>query len=566
MTADAEVARPTALAGVPVSPGVVAGRVARMAEPAGEPEPGATVPEQDREAEAARIAVAAAAVEEDLTARAARASGESAEVLEATALMAADPTLLTAAQDMVRSLGLRAERAVWDAGTQAAASLKALGGYIGERSRDLLDVRDRVVAQLRGEPPPGVPDGADPFVLVARDLAPADTATLDPSRVLALVTQDGGPTSHTAILARALGIPAVVGVAGAAALQDGDHVVVDGGVGRVLVDPAPEELDRAERLARQGKRRFSGRGATADGVPVALSANVGDPSSVRAAVEAGAEGVGLFRTEFCFLDRLESPSVDEQVDIYREVFEAFPGRKVVVRTLDAGADKPLPYVTAPDEPNPALGVRGLRTAWRSPDVLDDQLRAIARATEGTAAQVWVMAPMVATRDEAASFVARCTEVGLPHAGVMVEIPAAALTAGSLLEVAHFASLGTNDLLQYVMAADRMLTDLAGLNDHFQPALLHLVDLVTAAGRRTDRHVGVCGEAAADPVMACVLVGLGLRSLSMSAASLAGVGAALAGATLAQHEAAARAALAAPSAAQARAAAREALPHLADLGL
>jgi phosphotransferase system enzyme I (PtsI) len=300
-------------------------------------------------------------------------------------------------------------------------------------------------------------------------------------------------------------------------------------------------------------------------MPVALLANVGDPAGVAAAVEVGAEGVGLFRTEFCFLDRAEAPSVSEQAAAYREVLGSFPGRKVVVRTLDAGADKPLPFLTEAGEPNPALGVRGLRTAVRAPQVLDDQLAAIAAAAADCAAQVWVMAPMVATAAEAAGFVERCAGHGLDMAGVMVEVPAAALCADAVLEHAAFASLGTNDLAQYALAADRLLGSLAALNDPWQPALLRLVAMTAQAGARRNRPVGVCGEAAADPALACVLVGLGVTSLSMAPRSIPLVAAALGGATSQACTAAATSALAAADPAGARAATRTVLTHLADLG-
>jgi phosphotransferase system enzyme I (PtsI) len=559
-----------ALAGVGVSPGAVVGPVRRMADPVGQPPAGPPVEPGARDAEAARIATAMAEVRDDLTARAGRASGDAAEVLEATALMAADPALAAAARERVVDRGLRAEVAVWDAAGEIAATLAALGGYLGERARDVHDVRDRIVAVLTGRPAPGVPSPGHPFVLVARDLAPADTATLDPAAVLAIVTEAGGPTSHTAILARSLGIPAVVAVPGAAGLADGTEVLVDGRAGTVSREVSDADRERVARLARTARRTFGGRGRTADGTHVPLLANVGDVAGAEAAATAGAEGVGLFRTEFCFLDRHDAPSVEEQIGVYSGVLAAFAGRRVVVRTLDAGADKPMPFMSSDDvpgeEPNPALGVRGLRTSWHHPHLLDDQLRAVAEAARASAAEVWVMAPMVATADEAESFVARCAAHGLERAGVMVEVPAAALTADAVLAHAAFASLGTNDLLQYTTAADRMLPSLVGLNDPYQPALLHLVRATCEAGARRSRPVGVCGEAAADPALACVLVGLGATSLSMSPAALPDVAAALGGASDEDCRRAARAALAAPTAAAARAVVRTTLPHLAELGL
>jgi phosphotransferase system enzyme I (PtsI) len=554
------------LHGVGVSPGTGAGVVATMPAPVAEPPVATVAPGTDVEAAVAAIDAATAGVQADLAAAAAGATGTAAEVLTVAAAMAADPALAADAARRVRTAGSTPERAVWEAAGVVIDQLAALGGYMAERTRDVADIRDRVVARLTGVRPPGVPDPGHPFVLVAHDLAPADTATLDPAQVVAIVTVGGGPTSHTAILARALGIPAVVAAPDAAALADGETVVVDGSAGDVLRSPSPDDLAAVERAAARRARSFSGPGATADGHRVQLLANVADPSGARAAADAGAEGVGLFRTEFCFLGRTEEPSVAEQVEAYRSVLAAFPGRKVVVRTLDAGADKPLPFVTAAGEPNPALGVRGLRTAARHPEVLDRQLQAIAAAAAAEQAEVWVMAPMVATPDEAEAFVRLCAAHGLAQAGVMVEVPAAALCAGAVLEHARFASLGTNDLTQYAMAADRELADLAALSTPWQPAVLALVAATCRGGDEQDRPVGVCGEAAADPALAPVLVGLGVTSLSMTPRALADVAAVLASVTLADCRRVAALALAARTPADGRAAVRDALPVLAELGL
>lgn len=553
------------IVGVGVSPGRAVGPLARMPDRVAEPAADARLPaDADPATESQRIADAAAAVKADLDARALAATGEAKEVLEATALMAADPTLVTAAQQKV-SAGATAERAVWDAAGEVAESLAALGGYLAERARDVADVRDRIVASLRGLPAPGVPVRSEPFVLAAHDLAPADTATLDPSTCVALVTAEGGPTSHTAILARALGLPAVVAASGILDVAEGTVVLVDGAAGTVRTDPAPDEIEKARAVAAR-ERTFDGHGRTADGHPVALLANVGDTKGVDAALAANAEGVGLFRTEFCFLGNDRAPSIEEQVGAYRAVLAAFPGKKVVVRTLDAGADKPLPFLNLREEANPALGVRGLRTVGHAEQVLTDQLTAIATAAEAEDADVWVMAPMVATAEEARDFVARCSDAGLETAGVMVEVPSAALTAEGILEVAAFASIGTNDLGQYTMAADRLLGELAALNDPWQPAVLRLVELTGEAGARRDRPVGVCGEAAADPALACVLVGLGVSSLSMTPRAIPDVAAVLGATTYDECVRLAQVAVSASSAAEGRMAVRDALPVLDELGL
>ncbi|GAB6856843.1 phosphoenolpyruvate--protein phosphotransferase [Microbacterium xylanilyticum] len=542
------------LTGLGVSPGVAVAPVAQLGAAIAEPPAADRLPGDRREAEAARIAPAAAEVAAALRADAARADGEAAQILEATALLAEDPELGSAAAARVRAEGVPADRAVWDEAEAQAQLLRGLGGRMAERVSDVHSVRDRIVARLTGREVPGIPDRADPFVLVARDLAPAETAALGRSRCVALVTEEGGPTSHTAILARALGLPAVVGAAGATGIAVGTVVLVDGEAGVVQLDP-PEQRRAA---ASETVPAFDGAGALADGTPVPLLANVGGAAEARAAAEAHAQGIGLFRTEFCFLDRATEPTVAEQTDAYRGVLAPFSGRKVVVRTLDAGSDKPLPFATAVDEENPALGVRGLRVAQAHPALLAHQLAAIAAAAAEERADVEVMAPMVATVDEARDFVAACRSAGISRAGIMIETPAAALLAAELLDVVDFVSLGTNDLTQYTMAADRLSAPLGALNDPWQPAVLRLIGTVGAAGRTLGKPVGVCGEAGGDPAIAPVLVGLGVTSLSMTARSVPRVAARLRTVTAEDCRRAASAALGAATAAEARTAVAAAL--------
>lgn len=558
---------PTVVHGLGVSPGRVVAPVVLMPEPITEPPSGRRLaPGADHEAAAAQIGDASERVRAALDAAADRAQGDAADVLHATAAIAADPTLVADARQRVMTDHLVPERAVWEAAEAVAEQFAALGGLFAERTRDIADVRDRLVADLTGRAAPGVPDQDEPFVLVAPDLAPALVATLDTERVLAIATSQGGPTAHTAILARARGIPAVVAARGLeGAVVAGDVVIVDGGAGTVVVHPDDEQVEAARALGALA-RTFDGDGRTADGHRVELLANVGDPGDAAAADAAHAQGVGLFRTEFQFLDRDEPPTIDEQVAAYRRVFAAFAGRKVVIRTLDAGADKPLPFLTSDDEANPALGVRGLRTAALHADVLEDQLTAIARAAEAESARVWVMAPMVSTVDEAQDFVARCARHGLGTAGVMVEVPSAALVADRILAHAAFASIGTNDLTQYTMAADRLLGSVAHLSDAWHPAVLRLVAETCRGGAAQGRPVGVCGEAAAVPALAVVLVGLGVTSLSMTPRALADVAAVLGATTSQECARLAQLALAAPTAADARELVRAALPVLAELGL
>ncbi|MFK0243224.1 phosphoenolpyruvate--protein phosphotransferase [Amycolatopsis azurea] len=536
------------LTGVAVSPGRASGPVVRVAEPLGEP--ASTPAPADPAAEAARIGPAAQIVAARLEKLAETATGEAATILITTAAMAADPALVSSAEQLVKDQNLPAPRAVHQAAGKFADALAAAGGYMAERARDVLDVRDRLVAELLGIAPPGVPDLGSPSVLVARDLAPADTAGLDPDKVLALVTEEGGPTSHTAILARALGIPAVVAVRGILAL-DAQALAVDGDTGVVEVADPDAEVVAA---AKTGAIEWDGTGATADGHRVKVLGNVGSATDAQAAAEAGAEGVGLFRTEFCYLDASAEPTVEEQRKAYTAVLTPFRGKPVIVRTLDAGADKPLAFLEPDDEPNPALGVRGLRVAFDRPEILDRQLEAIAGAAQDSGAEVSVMAPMVATAAEAAWFAERARAAGIARAGVMIEIPAAALTAREILDAVDFVSVGTNDLAQYTFAADRQLGAVAKLNDPWQPGLLRLLKVIGQAAKDTGKPAGVCGEAAADPRLALVLAGLGLTSLSMNAPAVRAVGASLAATTLAECEALAEAALATSDPVEARAAA------------
>jgi phosphotransferase system enzyme I (PtsI) len=520
MTENREIVR-----GTPVVPGIA---YAPVIWPAARPEVTSGLPRVDesgRDQEKVRFEEAAAVVAQRLRDRAATVSGAAAEVLQANAAMAADRGWLGAAQKLIAG-GAPAEEAASEATDQFAALFTKMGGLMAERVTDLRDIRDRVVSELRGLPEPGIPVPDAPSILCARDLAPADTAGLDPASIVGLVTLLGGPTSHTAIIARQLGIPCVVAVHDLESVPAGTPVLLDGAAGEVVVEPDPAEARAAVEHGRAERARistWSGPGQTSDGRPVSILANVQDGAGARSARETAAEGVGLFRTELCFLDRDSEPGVDEQADIYAEVLEAFSGRKVVIRTLDAGSDKPLRFATTADEANPALGVRGIRIAVQNPGILGRQLDAIAAAAKQTQSQPWVMAPMIATTAEAENFAAEVRARGLTP-GVMIEVPAAALLADRLLRHVDFLSIGTNDLAQYTMAADRMSSELAALTDPWQPAVLDLVARTAAAGLAAGKPVGVCGEAAADPLLACVLVGLGVTSLSCAGAAVSGVGA------------------------------------------
>lgn len=540
----------TTLHGVGVGRGIAVGTVLRMPDPL--PDPPTTPSTLGPDAEKERVTHALAATADDIRARAAKAGGKAGEVLEAQALMMDDPMLKTDVDARIDN-GATAERAVHEAFGVFRDMLAGMGEYMAARVADLDDLSRRAVARLSGVAAPGIPHSDTPFVLVARDLAPADTALLDPALVLAIVTSDGGKTSHTAILAGEKGLPAVVGTTGALDIAEGTTVIVDAGAGLVEVGPSADAVAAAEQKVadRAARVHVTGPGALADGTAIPLLANLGSSDGVEAAVAAGAEGVGLFRTEFLFLDSSAAPTVEAQKTAYSAVLAGFPGKKVVVRALDAGADKPLSFLNDAPEENPALGLRGIRALRASETILRDQLTALAQADAETDAEVWVMAPMVATVDETRYFTALAKELGLKTAGVMIEVPAAALLADRILAATDFASIGTNDLTQYTMAADRMLGSVAGLQDPWHPAVLRLVGEIGAAGATLSKPVGVCGEAAADPKLAVVLVGLGATSLSMSAPAIADVRDELARWTLDGARDAARLALAAEDAAGAR---------------
>ncbi|MFU8946023.1 phosphoenolpyruvate--protein phosphotransferase [Mycetocola zhadangensis] len=549
-----ETAPHSILTGTGIGQGVVVGVVARMSDPLPEPQDSPSSRSVDEETERARAALSVVA--RDLEARGKTAGGTAADVLEAQAMMAEDP-MLSEIIDESLARGTTAERAVFEAFANFRDQLAAMGGYLGERAADLDDVSQRVIAQLTGVAAPGVPNPDHPFVLVARDLAPADTALLDLDKVLGLVTSDGGPTSHTAILAREKSIVAVVGVTDASALADGTTVVIDAAAGTVTAAPSDDQIAVAER--RIAERQAAAvapvtPGALKDGTVIPLLANLGSSAGAQAAADAGAEGVGLFRTEFLFLDAGGSaPTVDQQREHYTRLLQAFPGKKVVVRVLDAGADKPLPFLNDAHEENPALGLRGLRALRASEDILREQLTALAEADKATDADLWVMAPMVSTVEETKYFVEIAREYGIKTAGVMVEVPSLALLAPQVLAASDFASIGTNDLTQYTLAADRMLGSVAALQDPWHPAVLRLVGEVGAAGAATGKPVGICGEAAADPLLAVVLVGLGATTLSMSTPALVDVRASLLKYTLDEAKQLAEIALAADGAAESRAA-------------
>jgi phosphoenolpyruvate-protein phosphotransferase len=459
----------------------------------------------------------------------------------------------------------RTAAAAWQGAiAQQAAALAALPDQLlAERAADMRDVGERVLRHLTGATDtPALPDM--PVVVVAYDLTPSETAAFDPQRVLGFCTAVGGPNAHTAILARALGLPAVVS-AGPRVLEltPGGTVILDGAAGTVTVDPDPDTLAKArEAQERERERKAAARAAaadpaiTADGHRVEIVANIGGVADARKAGKAGAEGVGLLRTEFLFLERTTAPSEDEQFAVYRDIALALAGHPVIVRTLDIGGDKPLPYLDLPHEENPFLGERGIRLCLVHPHLLRQQLRAILRAAE--AGPLRIMFPMIADLEElraARAIVEELrAELGAPpiEVGIMVEVPSAALMADALAQEADFFSIGTNDLTQYTLAMDRTHPNLATRADGLHPAVLRLIARTAEAAHAAGKWVGVCGELGADPVAVPILVGLGVDELSVSVPAIPGVKAQIRSLTLAQCKERARQALACATAAEVRA--------------
>ena len=575
-----EAGAPTRVVGMPGAPGIAVGPIWRPdAEGVADAEglvgagsPGAA----DREA---RIRSAAAAAASALAALAARLCeldrvGES-EILDAQALMAVDPALLNEAVRLAAG-GLDPAAAIVASAEASARILADLDDeLLAARAADVRDVGARIARILVGA---GAGMPALPSIAVAADLAPSLVAEVPPGLLLGVVLAGGSPTAHVAILARSLGIPVVVAAAGLldatpavpglpasvglpAAPVAGTVLAIDGETGEVLIDPGAADLERLAGLrivrAERDRRAAALRGrpaATRDGQRVSLLANIRSPEDAARAIAAGAEGVGLFRTEFLFLRRQSAPTEAEQMAAYRGAMEAFgPDRPVVIRLADIGGDKQIPYLGLPDEPNPFLGVRAIRLAHGSRELLLTQLRAIWRAAGLAGVTPYVMAAMVSTiadarlllelRDEARAAVVAAGDPCPDRmaTGLMIEVPSAAMLAPELARLADFFSIGTNDLTQYVLAADRGNPSLARLQDALHPAVLRTIKSVVAGADGAGIPVAACGELAGDPAGALVLVGLGVDELSAEAASLDGVRAALAGVMSAElRELAARA--------------------------
>ena len=558
------------LKGIPASPGVAIGPAALY-----RPRPPEVVARaiDDAAGEWRRLRAAVDTARDEIDALHRRAvaqvGADEAAIFEAHLLFLQDPLLVEATRDRIYSEKINAE-AAWQRETAAMAATyrEMADDYMRARAADVEDVAQRVLRGLMGVAPPSL-DFAAPAILIAADLTPSDTARLDRERVLAVCTELGGATAHSAILARALGIPAVVGLGHAVwQVAEGQHVAVDGNAGALWLQPDEAQVasltaQREAWLETQRRDKAAGQGAAAtpDGRRVEIAANVGSPNDVAPALEFGAEGVGLFRTEFLFMDRAAAPSEEEQFEAYRRAARAAGGRPLIIRTLDVGGDKPLPYLDLGEEANPFLGWRAIRFCLERPDVFMPQLRAILRASaaEDGPRNVKLMLPMIgapaevhAARAMLATAQAELRAAGVPYdegmeVGIMIEVPSAVAVADQLARLVDFFSIGTNDLTQYVMAADRGNARVAELASAFQPAVLRMVRDAATAAHDAGIWIGMCGELAGNPLAAPVLVGLGLDELSMSAPSIPAVKAAVRRFSLADAQRIAAAALALDSA-------------------
>jgi multiphosphoryl transfer protein len=493
-----------------------------------------------------------------------RSGAARAAIFRAHAEFLEDPDLVDAALARIKA-GHSAGWSWRQTVDERAQDVAALGdALLKERAIDLQDVGRRVLRLLADtlEEEPNLPDA--PVILVAEDLSPSDTAKLDPTKVLGICTAVGGPTSHTAIIARSLDIPAIVG-AGPALLNQREDLqcILDGDAGNLYLEPTAADLAVARRAqASWQARREAERLAcyqpaiTTDGRRIEVVANIGSAPEAEQAVNAGAEGVGLLRTEFLFLGRSEPPGEEEQFEAYRAMTKALNGLPLIIRTLDIGGDKEVPYLSLPAEQNPFLGVRGIRLCLARPDLFRPQLRAIFRAAE--TGPVKIMFPMIATLEDLLAARAIAEEVrqelhaGPVEIGIMIEVPSAVLMAAELARQADFFSVGTNDLTQYTLAMDRLHPSLARQADALHPAVLRMIDMTVKAAKAAGKWVGVCGGIAGDPKGAAILAGLGVAELSMSIPSVAAVKARIRKLAFADVEVLAQRALACRTAAEVRA--------------
>ncbi len=548
--------------GIPASRGIAIGPAFRFKETEVRIERNRVA---DPSTEIGRLETALKQARQELAAVLAKARTETdagtASIFEAHAMMLEDPDFLAGIRDKINTEALSAEASVADETEKYAGKLEAMKDeYLRARAADIRDVGMRLVRillQVAGSPTEGLDQ---PAIILARDLTPSATISLDKSLVLGFCTARGGPTAHVAILARELGLPAVVGIGeGILSISDACPLIVDGSEGTLVVEPDAATLaakrSQATVLAQKGSqsRKRAGEPAiTRDGHRVEVVANIGNVEGAKSALDAGAEGVGLLRTEFLFLERAHMPDEEEQYQAYRKILDIFGRLPVILRTLDIGGDKELPYLNLPKEMNPFLGLRGVRLCLAMPEIFKPQLRAALRA--GVDRGLKLMLPMVATVAEvraARTILDECRSElaaeGQPAAqdiemGIMVEVPAAAIMVDRLASAVDFFSIGTNDLSQYTMAAERTGGSVSALADAFQPAVLRLVRDVVRAAHPLGKWVGMCGELAGEPLAIPLLLGLGLDELSMNPPAIPLAKEVLRGLTLGEARLAADAAL------------------------
>lgn len=527
------------LTGVPASPGIAIAKAYRL-------EAEESIPQQrkvdDPAAEQQRLRSAVDAAKADIDrireTTLERLGPQKAEIFEAHLFLLDDPDLIDTTLDQIESDGVNAEYALYEVASSIIEALQSMDNeMLRERAADVKDITGRVISKLEGREHSALSELSVETILIAKDLTPSDTAQLNLEFVRGFVTEIGSRTSHSAIMARSLELAAVVGTgADASAIRTGDMIILDATAGQVIVNPSDEQLrEYSTRKAEYEEYKTRMRSyvdrpsVTADGVQVELASNIGGIDDLEKVLANGADGIGLFRTEFLYMGRSSFPSEEEQYSVYKHVLEKMNGKRVVIRTLDIGGDKELPYLQLPKEMNPFLGQRAIRLCLDKEDLFRTQLRALLRAS--LHGKLAIMFPMIAVlgelreakrilAEERAKLEQEGTKVSdTLEVGIMIEIPAAAIAADVLAKEVDFFSIGTNDLIQYTMAADRMNESVAYLYQPHHPSILRLVQLVIQAANRHGKWAGMCGEMAGDSAAIPLLLGLGLYEFSMSASSV-----------------------------------------------
>lgn len=529
----------TQLTGIAASDGIAIAKAYRFVQP---DLTFAKTTVHDIEAEQQRLAAALAKAEQELVIIRQQTfekfSAEEAAIFEAHLLVVHDPELLGPINQKIADEAVNAEYALHEVSSMFVALFEGMDDeYMSARASDIRDVTNRILAHLLGVHIPNPSNMNEQVIIVANDLTPSETAQLDRNFVLGFITDIGGRTSHSAIMARSLEIPAVVGAGIATTtIQDGDYLIVDGLTGQVLVNPSAEVIADYQEKAQNYRAQqaewstlVNEQTVSKDGVHVELAANIGSPSDLDGVLRHGAEGIGLYRTEFLYMGRENLPSEEEQFTAYKTVLEGMKGKPVVIRTLDIGGDKHLPYLPLQEEMNPFLGHRAIRLCLDQQELFRTQLRALLRAS--VCGNLKIMFPMIATiqefraakeilLEEKEKLIAGGIAVGSSiELGMMVEIPSTAVMADIFAKEVDFFSIGTNDLIQYTMAADRMNEKVSYLYQPYNPAILRLIQMVIKAAHQEQKWVGMCGEMAGDEHAVPLLLGLGLDEFSMNATSI-----------------------------------------------